>query len=84
MPQAPDVGMVSLRLVKRLAPNNCYGLYAGEGPAYCSGNETVFVGIGAADRLMAHFGPKARRGSPFSSGMRSAITSRTSAAASRC
>jgi uncharacterized protein len=65
MPQAPDVGMVSLRLVKRLAPNNCYGLYAGEGPAYCSGNETVFVGVGAADRLMARFGPQAESGIAF-------------------
>lgn len=56
-PQAGEVAMVSLQLVRRLAPRNCYGLYAGEGPAYCSGNHTVFVGTKAASQLMAKFGP---------------------------
>ena len=65
MPQAADVGMVSLRFVNRLDPNNCYGLYAGDGPAYCSGNETVFVGVGAADRLMARFGLEGEAGITF-------------------
>lgn len=54
--QAVDVGMVNLQFVRRLAPNNCYGLYSGEGPAYCSGNRTVFVGTKAANRLMTKFG----------------------------
>jgi len=60
-----EVGAVSLRFVSRLAPNNCYGLYAGEGPAYCSGNRTVFVGTDAAKRLMARFGPQGEAGIAF-------------------
>lgn len=54
--QAVDIEMVNLRFVGRLAPNNCYGLYSGEGPAYCSGNRTVFVGTEAANRLLVRFG----------------------------
>lgn len=64
-PRAGDVEMASLRFVTRLAPNNCYGLYAGEGPAYCSGNRTVFVGTDAADRLMAQLGPHGEAGITF-------------------
>jgi predicted metalloprotease len=60
-----EVEGVSLRYVSRLAPNNCYGLYAGEGPAYCSGNRTVFVGTDAAKRLMARFGPHGEAGITF-------------------
>lgn len=60
-----EVEGISLRYVSRLAPNNCYGLYAGEGPAYCSGNRTVFVGTEAAKRLMAKFGPNGEAGIAF-------------------
>ena len=37
----------------------------GDGPAYCSGNRTVFVGTAAANRLMAKFGPQAEAGITF-------------------
>jgi uncharacterized protein len=37
-----------VRFVTHLAPSNCFGLYSGDGPAYCSGNATVFVGVDAA------------------------------------
>ncbi len=63
--RAPDIGMVNLRFVARLGPANCYGLYAGEGPAYCSGNQTIFVGTAAANRLMARFGPEGEAGITF-------------------
>jgi predicted metalloprotease len=63
--RAAEVEAVNLRFVARLAPTNCYGLYAGEGPAYCSGNYTVFVGTDAADRLMARFGPQGEAGITF-------------------
>jgi predicted metalloprotease len=63
--RAPEIEAASLRFVARLAPANCYGLYAGEGPAYCSGNYTVFVGTDAADRLMARFGPQGEAGIAF-------------------
>lgn len=64
-PLAPEVEMVGLRFVRRLGPANCYGLYAGEGPAYCSGNRTVFVGTNAANRLMAKFGTNGEAGITF-------------------
>jgi len=64
-PQAADVEMVHLRFVARLVPTNCYGLYAGEGPTYCSGNSTVFVGTNAASRLMAKLGPHGEAGITF-------------------
>ena len=35
------------------------------GPAYCSGNQTVFVGTDAAYRLMAKFGPQGEAGITF-------------------
>lgn len=62
---ADEIDQVRLQFVSRLQPNNCYGLYAGEGPAYCSGNNTVFVGTNAAHRLMARFGPKGEAGITF-------------------
>jgi uncharacterized protein len=64
-PRGSDIGMVHLRFVRRLGPANCYGLYAGEGPAYCSGNQTIFVGTAAANRLMARFGPEGEAGITF-------------------
>lgn len=64
-PQATEVGAVSLRFVSRLNPGNCYGLYAGQGPAYCSGNQTVFVGTQEANRLMARFGAYGEAGITF-------------------
>jgi len=60
-----EVADVSVRFVSHLSPNNCYGLYAGEGPAYCSGNRTVFIGTAAASRLMAKFGSQAEAGITF-------------------
>jgi hypothetical protein len=60
-----EVAAVSVRFVSRLAPDNCYGLYTGDGPAYCSGNRTVFVGTAAANRLMTKFGPQAEAGITF-------------------
>jgi predicted metalloprotease len=44
--RSAEVASVSLRFVPRL------------GPAYCSGNQTVFVGTREAKRLMARFGPQ--------------------------
>jgi predicted metalloprotease len=64
-PEAVDISSVTLRFVAHLDPNNCYGFYAGDGPAYCSGNRTVFVGTGAATRLMAKFGPQGEAGITF-------------------
>jgi predicted metalloprotease len=55
-PRSAEIASVNLRFVARLGPSNCYGLYSGEGPAYCSGNQTVFVGTHEANRLMARFG----------------------------
>lgn len=60
-----EIDQVRLRYVDRLEPNNCYGLYAGQGPAYCSGNNTVFVGTDAAHRLMARFGMHGAAGITF-------------------
>jgi len=60
-----EVASVSVRFVSRLAPDNCYGLYTGDGPAYCSGNRTVFVGTATANRLMAKFGRQAEAGMTF-------------------
>jgi uncharacterized protein len=63
--EAVDISSVTLRFVAHLEPDNCYGLYTGDGPAYCSGNRTVFVGNGAATRLMAKFGPQGDAGITF-------------------
>ena len=63
--QSVEIGAVNLRFVSRLNPGNCYGLYAGEGPAYCSGNQTVFVGTQEANRLMARFGVYGEAGITF-------------------
>jgi uncharacterized protein len=63
--RALEVAAVTVQFVSRLAPANCYGLYTGDGPAYCSGNQTVFVGTAAAGRLMAKFGPQAEAGIAF-------------------
>lgn len=63
--RASEVAAVSVRFVSRLAPDNCYGLYTGDGPAYCSGNQTVFVGTAAARRLMGRFGTQAEAGITF-------------------
>ena len=40
--RAMEVAAVNVQFVARLAPANCYGLYSGDVPAYCSGNQTVF------------------------------------------
>jgi predicted metalloprotease len=63
--RALEVAAVTVQFVSRLAPANCYGLYTGDGPAYCSGNQTVFVGTAAAGRLMTKFGPQAEAGIAF-------------------
>ncbi len=63
--RAEEIGMVQLSFVGKLSPNNCYGLYAGEGPVYCSGNHTVFVGTRAASSLMARFGEHGEAGISF-------------------
>jgi hypothetical protein len=64
-PRSAEIESIDLRFVARLEPGNCYGLYAGEGPAYCSGNRTVFVGTHEANRLMARFGPHGEAGITF-------------------
>lgn len=64
-PRAVEVAAVSVQFVSKLAPNNCYGLYTGDGPAYCSGNQTVFVGTTFASRLMSQFGRQAEAGITF-------------------
>ena len=63
--RAMEIGAVKLRFVVRLSPMNCYGLYAGEGPAYCSGNRTVFIGTEAAEQQMVKFGPHGGAGIAF-------------------
>ena len=63
--RALEIGAVNLRFVDRLSPTNCYGLYAGEGPVYCSGNLTVFIGTEAADRLLVKLGPHGGAGITF-------------------
>ncbi len=63
--EAVDISSVTLRFVGHLQPDNCYGLYTGDGPAYCSGNRTVFVGTGAATKLLAKFGPQGDAGITF-------------------
>ena len=62
---ALEVGNVNVRFVTHLAPSNCFGLYSGDGPAYCSGNATVFVGVDAANHLMSRFGPDGEAGITF-------------------
>lgn len=64
-PRAVEIAAVTVRFVSRLAPDNCYGLYTGDGPAYCSGNQTVFVGTTFANRLMSKFGRQAEAGITF-------------------
>lgn len=63
--RAAEVAAVNVRFLSRLAPDNCYGLYTGDGPAYCSGNQTVFVGTTAANQLMSKFGRQAEAGITF-------------------
>ena len=63
--RAVEIGAANLRFVERISPMNCYGLYAGEGPVYCSGNLTVFIGTKAADRLMIKLGPHGAAGITF-------------------
>lgn len=63
--RALEVAAVTVQFVSRLAPANCYGLYTGDGPAYCSGNQTVFVGTASAARLMNKFGSQAEAGIAF-------------------
>jgi uncharacterized protein len=62
---ALEVGNVNVRFVTHLAPSNCFGLYSGDGPAYCSGNATVFVGVDAANHLMSRFGSEGEAGITF-------------------
>jgi predicted metalloprotease len=64
-PRASEIDAVHLRFVRRVSPMNCYGLYAGDGPVYCSGNLTVFVGTEAADRLLVKLGPHGGAGITF-------------------
>jgi len=63
--RAVEIAQVGVQFVSRLAPANCYGLYSGDGPAYCSGNQTVFVGTAAMQKLMAKFGRHAEAGVTF-------------------
>lgn len=63
--KAEEIGLIQLTFVNQLSPRNCYGLYAGEGPVYCSGNQTVFVGTKAAGGLMARFGQHGEAGLSF-------------------
>jgi hypothetical protein len=63
--RAIEIDAVDLRFVDRLSPMNCYGLYAGEGPVYCSGNRTVFIGTEAADRLLVKLGTHGGAGITF-------------------
>ncbi len=62
---ALEVGNVNVRFVPHLVPSNCFGLYSGDGPAYCSGNATVFVGVDAANHLLSQFGPEGEAGLTF-------------------
>lgn len=62
---ALEVGTVNVRFVTHLGPSNCFGLYTGDGPAYCSGNATVFVGLDAANQLMSRFGAEGEAGITF-------------------
>ena len=62
---ALEVGNVNVRFVSHLSPANCFGLYTGDGPAYCSGNATVFVGVDSASRLMSRFGAEDEAGITF-------------------
>ena len=63
--QASEIETVHLSFVTHLSPTDCYGLYAGDGPVYCSANRTVFVGTDAANRLMSQFGPQGEAGITF-------------------
>jgi predicted metalloprotease len=63
--RADEIAAVNLRFMPKLTPMNCYGLYAGEGPTYCSGNQTIFVGTDEAYRLMAKLGPQGEAGITF-------------------
>jgi uncharacterized protein len=63
--KALEVGNVNVRFVAHLSPANCFGLYTGDGPAYCSGNATVFVGVDTANRLMSRFGAEDEAGITF-------------------
>ena len=60
-----EIGSVNVQFVSRLGPTNCYGLYTGDGPAYCSGNQTIFVGTAAAQGLMSKFGKQGEAGITF-------------------
>jgi predicted metalloprotease len=51
------IGDAHLNFVDKVTPRHCYGLYAGAGPVYCSGNNTVFVGITEMERLTGKFQP---------------------------
>src|SRR5690606_28743412 len=64
-PRAVEVASINVRFLTRLRPDNCFGLYSGDGPVYCSGNRTVFVGTTAASRLMDKFGPQGEAGITF-------------------
>lgn len=55
--QAAAVADAHLSFVDKVTPQLCYGLYAGAGPVYCSGNNTVFVGIAEMRRLSGKFLP---------------------------
>jgi len=63
--RGPEIASVNVRFVSRLGPNNCYGLYTGDGPAYCSGNRTIFVGTTATQGLMSKFGKQGEAGITF-------------------
>lgn len=63
--RAMEISEVNLQFVERVSPMNCYGLFAGEGPVYCSGNLTVFIGTEATDRLLVKLGPHGGAGITF-------------------
>src|SRR5690606_15503403 len=58
MPERADaIGDAHLNFVDKVTPRHCYGLYAGAGPVYCSGNNTVCVGIAEMQRLTGKLQP---------------------------
>jgi uncharacterized protein len=63
--KAGEIETVQLSFVTHLSPADCYGLYTGDGPVYCSGNQTVFVGTDAGGHLMSQFGSQGEAGITF-------------------
>lgn len=63
--RAEELKWAKLGYVDRLVPQHCYGLNPGSGPAYCSGNSTVFVGTSAMDQIASRFPGNADAGLSF-------------------